>query len=233
MRFSILNLPTLKLLYVKLRYHFEFFSFKLISNPKKRVLVIGDSHAVFLVNSKLRPIAIKQNYISLWLGPRLLFNINDSDFKITPEILSLNKKSKFSQVIFILGEIDIRCHLAGLPSNWDNAEVWVHNYISWIKKVTLNLQCESITVLCGPPPTDYGLENPNFPKVGPLSKRLLAFNKLNCLLDDASKLFEGVVVKVPWAIIQDPDGSLSQRYTDDGCHINESGSKLIRECLGI
>ena len=201
---------------------------------RPRTLVIGDSHATHLCGTNLRKIAKRRNRTSYWLGPRLLFNISRDGFVINPEDTSYLRRQKFARLIIILGEIDIRVHLANHPSRISNLEEVCVAYCQAIKALGDTLGIEDVSVVCGPPPSDTGEIDPRFPRRGPLVERIKVFQRLNEILEDVvTRKFREINYVFPWSAIQDSDGSLSKRFTHDGCHVNTRGANVVRRSLNF
>lgn len=193
------------------------------------VLVTGDSHVAFAgdPNSRVsdnlesqfmikKKLTLSCSYIRInfiYLGPQLAFNLSEND---------LNERCKtfFSNntilALFLLGEIDIRVHLANKKNEKSVVETYLNTCLNFARNNNVSLR-----FILPPAPTDFGFHDPTFPKNGSLEKRLTS-HFLFCLhmrkLCTKLGLMEPISIKNYYG--RRMTKPLTTVESDDGCHLN-------------
>ena len=79
------------------------------------------------------------------------------------------------------------------------------------------------------PPSDFGLENPDFPRAGTLSDRVKATNfVISNLMSRAPTNMKVINFSKH---ISENDGSLKREYTRDGVHINSKAAEILMKSI--
>jgi hypothetical protein len=80
------------------------------------------------------------------------------------------------------------------------------------------------------PPSDFGFNNPKYPRSGNLQNRISSHRKLNSDLEKVCNQ-NSVVFLDATSILSTDTGSLDLAFTADGCHVNSKGSFLVRKFI--
>lgn len=102
------------------------------TRKSKKILWIGDSHASFISEIKLSAMFGDKSGESLvWIGPRLMYSISQKGFPL-PVRIACRLVMKKTNIVFVLGEIDVRMHLAQRSElNFE----FIQDYVHEVKKL--------------------------------------------------------------------------------------------------
>ncbi|HEY0904800.1 MAG TPA: hypothetical protein VGE14_13020 [Marmoricola sp.] len=196
-----------------------------------RELWIGDSHTV----SFNRPptygtfVTGPQGQIIHRLGARLMWSLAENGFPRSSQRLAwlarrLGRQHRFVPM-FLTGEVDVRCHLAGRP---DEDYAFVAAYVDRCVELGRRFRAQKIVVVVPPPPCDWPPAEAAYPILGTIEQRLEVFGRLRTALQLAVAATPGVSLLDFTDLIAGPDGALRLDYTDDGCHTNGPVIALAR-----
>ena len=211
---------------------------------REPTLIVGDSHAVILGGGNLassrriqRARSAGAAYI-IWLGPKLLYSVAHKGFPSWARALMSGAPSRIAgaagvRLELVLGEIDVRCHLAPrLRCDGPTAvEQLGDAYVAFLGSCIRNPAVLEICYHEPTPPSDLGMQNEAFPRAGTLAERIechrLLSNRIAAGIEthfcnDSRVRF---VPTPPGAKLV--DGSLSPGWTDDGCHFNRAALVAI------
>ena len=203
----------------------------IVAKRKPSEIWIGDSHVHYLANSgaKLRRYSITpDNRLVIWIGPKLLYTVSTKGFKLdrlTKLLLLIARKNL--NVFILLGEIDCRVHL--VPKTMALGQVAFDSIAIDYKRETLKMVAKyklaNVTVLTPVPQSDFGLDNPAYPRRGTLADRILVTNLLtDSLLRLISDNFNVINLST---ILSNQVGKLNPSLSDDGIHVNALGSRKV------
>jgi hypothetical protein len=224
----------LKIIY--LWFNFGLLRIRLVC-VKPKLVFIGDSHAY--VQSKnhkvMKKFSVnKSNILTIWLGPELLYKISKDGFFLDKEmniVLKLVKNVRF--IVIILGEIDCRVHLVQKTLMLGDKEFF-KIALAYKKAVTsfiTDYGFEKAMIIAPYPPSNFGVNNPRFPRNGLLSERVLVTKNITkCLVEISSKSF---IVVENSRELSTQNGSLDRNHTDDGVHLNSQGCDLIQNKINF
>lgn len=201
-------------------------------------LIVGDSHAVLLGGRSLmsarrilRACDMESAYI-LWLGPKLLYSITRKGLPVWVRVLQSGALSRVGgsgvRLEMVLGEIDIRCHLASRLRLYGQGAVEKlgDDFVDFLRACSEIPGILEIKYHEPTPPSDLGIENRAFPRVGTLAERIRCHEVLSERIASGIATRFGNSSRVRF--IPNPrgsvlaDGSLNPSWTDDGCHFNRS-----------
>jgi hypothetical protein len=206
-------------------------------------VVVGDSHAVLMVEGSMpsrRIVHVAPGTTLVYLGPRLMHSVAHSGFPSwTLRLLQAWRRSPLARgeptITLLLGEIDLRCHLAK-PGRSDAAALeWlVDAYLDRARGLLEHMGPGGHVVVCGPnPPSSTYDSDEDFPVVGDVDERVAILDRLCSILSariesagDSRLRFLDVR-----PLVAGPDGHLREDFTFDGCHLNASGAALLRARL--
>lgn len=204
---------------------------------KPNAIWIGDSHAHFIARNgkRIRHFSITdKNHLLIWLGPKLLYSVSRDGFHIDKLTSLILKKASIRQkLVLSLGEIDCRVHLVPRTlikgtTEFDNI---VRNYRVSVMQILEKYNLGSAFILTPMPPSDFGLDNPMFPRNGSLSERVTVTKLLTeSLVSVSSSEFHVINLS---SILASQDGSLNMKYSNDGIHVNLLGSTEVLNKLGF
>lgn len=198
---------------------------------RNKYLFIGDSHAIYFSGKKLfeMPLFTRDSEFCYPLGPRLMHTIAKHGFQIPRRFKVAIRASRFDTIVFCLGEIDCRVYLASDDADSYKKGDWVEAYVKNSIKLSQNLKIRSVVILSPVPPSDIGVSNDQYPRRGSLIDRVSATRWMRDELKE-SKAFEDPNNRFLdlGVMLAQNDGSLDQRLTDDGVHVNTIGAELIR-----
>jgi len=198
---------------------------------------IGDSHSRYIVgNSALtkRYSLSKHNDLIIWLGPRLLYSISIQGFRLNFfDKMILRRVGSINLCVFVFGEIDCRVHFVPRKIHLYQEELMriVQGYKIQVTKLINKYHISSSFVLTPIPPSDFGSNNPMFPRTGSLIDRVIATKATSNTLNEYSN--ENFTVVDLSKYLSNSDGSLNLYYSDDGVHVNSLGSSVILENLKL
>lgn len=204
-------------------------------------LWIGDSHSLFF-NQKVTVAVLSraENMHFVWaLGPRLMWSISKRGFPVSLRLAArifnaFGTKTGNLVPIIVVGEIDVRCHLASPSSSVNGDMSFVPCYVESGRILAASMGSRVVVfVVPVPPGRDLDVHT-QFPIVGSLDSRLEAFAALRAAL--ALTIQEGVGSPRAYLldatdILIDSGGQLDSSLTTDGCHVNREGALLVHERL--
>lgn len=138
-------------------------------------------------------------------------------------------------VIYVFGEIDIRCHIGKQRDllKRDLTEVMdtlMYKYMESILENKKNFPHTKIIVFTPPPPGNS--YNPSFPKYGAIEDRIHITNYFCKLLKQ--RCYDNQIYCFDlYDLLKDPSGRISFMYTVDDCHINHKLNYMVKEKLLI
>jgi lysophospholipase L1-like esterase len=205
--------------------------------------VIGDSHAVLLMEGWMpsaRVVRSGRSTTVLYLGPRLLHSVAREGFPPwVLRLLTARRRSPLARgpltAVLTLGEIDLRCHLAKPGrGDADSLAALVEDYLVRVRDLLPLLGRGGRVVLCGPNPPSVSYESEDgFPVVGSVEERAAILDRLCSTLDAAVRALGDPAVRFVdvRAAVGDASGLLREDLTFDGCHLNSTGSAIVRAML--
>ena len=213
------------------RFNFRLLCLRLVC-VKPKLVFIGDSHAYFQSKNHkaIKKFSMnKSNMLTIWLGPELLYKISRDGFSINKEMnIVLKLVQNVRCIVIILGEIDCRVHFVPKSLTLGDEE-FSRIALAYKKVITqfiTDYGFEKALIIAPYPPSDFGVDNPRFPRNGLISERVLVTKMITkCLVEISSKSF---VVIENSAELSTQNGSLDKKYTDDGVHLNSQGADLIQ-----
>lgn len=197
-------------------------------------LWIGDSHAAFLASAPLQRFSMSAREAAVWLGPRLMYSIARDGFPdpLISELRKVRLPLAATPIVLVLGEIDCRVHLVE-HLHRNDALGFAARYLERAAELRGRLGAGHAFVVAPIPPSDRGVD-PAYPRNGTLQQRVAITRRLEETLSGAAAESNEPcvsVVRVADLLADARTGELAARFTDDGCHVNRRGSKLIRERL--
>jgi hypothetical protein len=205
--------------------------------------IIGDSHAVLLVEGVMqsrRVVSVDPTTTLLYLGPRLMHSVGRDGFPSW--VLCLVRSWRRSvlargrrTVALLLGEIDLRCHLAKPGrSDQETLERLAESYLVQARSLADQLGPDGRVVVCSPNPPSTTYESDEaFPVVGSADERAAILDRLCRSLAGGiqaanDKRLRFLDVR---PLVAGPNGHLREEFTFDGCHLNAAGAALVRAKL--
>jgi len=198
---------------------------------KPNIIYIGDSHAHFLTGkeTKIKRFSVKDgNKLVIYLGPMLLYSVSKNGFRLNKRVkIILRIASNKQPIVIVLGEIDCRVHFVKktLILGTEEFDNIAHNYKKFVTQLVDAYSLTKAIIIAPLPQSDLGLNNPKFPRNGSLPERVLVTKMITESLVHISSFKFIVIICSPVLSIQ--NGSLNEKYTDDGVHLNFLGSKII------
>ncbi|MGP4804827.1 hypothetical protein ACSV5G_13730 [Agrobacterium cavarae] len=174
--------------------------------------VIGDSHAAYcfenIVETKI-----------CWLGPVTMNRLARDGLHFFEKVF--NGFSSEDWIVFVVGEIDVRCHLlsVSVKEGRDLEDIAGELARSFVGRVAdYSVSKDFKAAVCQPMFPANRRPNPELPFVGTISERLRAHKILS------EKLFIECERKgIPFLRLPEKfrgkDGLLRRKYSDDGVHI--------------
>lgn len=212
--------------YVNLKLIFAALLFRL--KCRTRILIVGDSHGSFLLHGKVEMNWGQDNFWAFWLGPKLLFSISRDGITINKGMKRTIGIIAPTNILYLFGEIDVRTRLSALTDRREVIEVMVSKYFASLNKFSESYGIRSRMVLEPPPPTKGLHFSADFPIEGHVGDRIETHYLLAQQLKSQSRDNGFKFVPFPGTLIE-PDGTLSEIYTDDGCHVNLFASEIWRQ----
>ena len=200
-------------------------------------LWLGDSHALHLnglaAGSTLRR-AGSGRYV--WhLGPRLMYSLSTGGFppsvvRSAPVLRAASGGGTLT-VVFVAGEIDVRCHLAGRGGDLS----FVSGYVDQALALARQLGAADAVFVAPPPPSSTCPVVPEYPVVGTLEERLAVFHRLRAALAEGVARSSSATPAARFIDVTDvlleAAGGLAARLTDDGIHTNALGVEAVQARL--
>ena len=241
---------------MKLRYIIKFiphwleFYFLKYSPLHKRIPhlhVIGDSHSSFCFTNVVPMATSRENSILRykqknktiklpcsihWLGPVTMFRVGRDNINLIN--LKTMKAKENDIVVFLFGEIDIRCHIekqSNLQKRSSDIIIdeMVEKYISCIvdnKKQFNTLHCIVGTIV---PPTDRAYSE-KFPFYGSLETRIALTKKLNTKLHEHCAKHDLPILDL-YTDYSTSKGDLKAELADRSVHIDSKHNFAIKKNL--
>ena len=202
-------------------------------------LWIGDSHAVWLNRSwPAPPLSQAAPDRFVWhVGPRLMYSLGRDGYptavRFVASVLRATGAGRRVTLIFVSGEIDIRCHLA---QHLDTPDwlAFVPRYVAAGRAVARRAGAGQALFVVPVPPSDEVPDYFGFPVVGTFAERLLAFTSLRDELTRAvGEQLDGVSTGLidATADVVDQDGGVRVELTVDGCHLLPEGARFVHARL--
>jgi lysophospholipase L1-like esterase len=197
---------------------------------------IGDSHASHL-NISDWPVPAQNKIIPgryvRHLGPRLMFSVARDGFP--PEIVRLARRlGRFGRgevvILLVVGEIDIRCHLAPRLAGTELALEFPATYVEHGLALGALAKANRLIFVVPVPPSDEVQDAEGFPVAGTLAQRLDAFSRVRAALHAAVDPSSALLLDATPGLA-DATGSLRSELSFDGCHVNEAGRVIVRSAL--
>jgi len=133
-------------------------------------------------------------------------------------------------VISCFGEIDCRVFLGVNPQM--RVQTWVDDYFAQIANFMSRYRIREAIAMAPLPPSDFGLDNLQFPKHGRLNDRNQGRKWLVSAMNESSKRSTAnVCVMDPSLLLENEREELDERFTDDGVHVNQRGQIIVRKHL--
>lgn len=200
----------------------------------RRELWIGDSHAASFTRggSYAMFLPAPGGVLVLRTGARLMYSLAKNGFpprvlRLFRVIRLLGRPNSFAPV-FVAGEIDVRNHLA---RHRDSDLTFVVDYVARAADLAASIGADRFYFVVPPPPASTELIV-GLPHVGTDADRLAAFQRLRSALTDAVAAVSGATCLDFTPALSGEDGLLEPRLTDDGCHVNDEGRRIVRSRIG-
>jgi lysophospholipase L1-like esterase len=209
----------------------------------RSLMVVGDSHAVLLVEGTMpsrRVVHVGPATTLVYLGPRLMHSVaRDGLPTWALRLLAAWRRSPLARggptVALLLGEIDLRCHLAKPGrADPDALEGLVDTFLLRARDLLERLGPDGHVVVCGPnPPSSTYESDEAFPVVGDVDERIAILDRLCATISAGVEAANDPRLRFldVRPIVAGPDGHLREDLTFDGCHLNATGAALVRARL--
>jgi hypothetical protein len=202
----------------------------------KVTLVIGDSHALFLCgvhsgsSRKIRPTASPGAYV-VWLGPKLLHSIASAGFPgwvrpLMSGFFSWHRNMGRIRADIVVGEIDIRCHLAPRLASGGTVVIddLAGRFVTRLKHCVEGGGIGKLLFYQPVPPTALCADGGEFPRAGSLMERVHCHRLLSRAIEQRMKSLARAGYPVFFVANPDEavlaDGTLNPDWSVDGCHLN-------------
>lgn len=193
----------------------------------QRILVIGDSHASFLVTDKLKKNSIHDNFWGFWAGPRLLFSVGKMGLNIDKAVELIFKLISPTATLFLFGEIDVRTRSSELNKSKFALHSVVGEYLSTLsffcRRYNLGFPC----VLQPLPPSDFQHYSLDFPTRGTIEERLKASAEISEALGIQHAAFGLQFIAFPQSLVE-VNGTILEARLIDSCHTNSITNEIWR-----
>src|SRR4051794_9406364 len=197
----------------------------------------GDSHAIFLnqdyTSAKLS--RAPEGQIVWHLGGRLMWSLAHNGFPPRGHRVArvLRRIGRAGSVVpvFVAGEIDVRCHLVPRSTQPGYSLDFVADYVRRAQALATEMGAPSLIITVPVPPSDDCPRNPEFPIKGTIGERVQVFRELRrALIQAVADSGNGPEIRLVDAteLLADDSGELRSELTDDGCHTNAKGVRLVR-----
>jgi hypothetical protein len=193
-------------------------------------LWVGDSHAMWCnATATVARVSRAPTGAYVWhLGPRLMWSLARDGFpgEVRSAFRALGVWARADVVpVFVVGEIDVRCHLAGRRPDMR----FVATYAERVEGLVRELRARS-AVLVVPPPPSSSAPLSDLPVRGDLGARLAAFQAVREALGRAAGPATGLLLLDATDDLLGDDG-LRAELTDDKVHTNREGVAVLRRRL--
>ncbi len=200
----------------------------------------GDSHAIFVnqdyTSAKLS--RAPEGQIVWHLGGRLMWSLAHNGFPVrvhrAARALRLLSRPGSLVPVFIAGEIDVRCHLVPRSSRPGYSLDFVADYVRRTQQLATEMGAPQLIIAVPVPPSDDCPKNPEFPIKGTIAERVEVFRELRRALIQAVAAADAapeVRLVDATELLADETGELRSELTDDGCHTNAKGVRLVRSTV--
>lgn len=204
----------------------------------RSIHVFGDSHALYAFSDKGTPshhlrIGAQRYPLHVhWLGPRTMHGFGARGTKLLD--ITTYDVHENDCVVFVFGEIDVRCHIGRLRDQTDRSEDEIIATLvnAYLKSILLNrsfyhhLTCIIMEIV---PPADW-CYNPEFPFYGSLADRIHITQKLNSALARAAQQ-AGISILQVYHLLSTPEGYLNKELSDNCVHVGYGHNYLIKQEL--
>jgi hypothetical protein len=205
---------------------FFFFIFQLAFTQlfASNIFVVGDSHV-----TEFDGIPMMSTH---YLGPMTMHRVGRDQLSAV-NIKQYGVKDH-DCVVFAFGEIDVRCHI-GKQRDLENrtlAEIMhtlVYKYLEAILKNKEQFHHLNCIVYGITPPTDV-VNNPEYPRYGPLEERVQLTKQMNGLLESACLQY-GIKFLHVYDDFADENGALNKDLSDGNVHIGSHCNDPIKNKL--
>lgn len=208
-----------------------------LATGRVREVWLGDSHTVHL-NRAFVTANVQRGRDGVYivhLGSRLMFSVAGSGLptwarRILVVVSRLARRPV--PLLVLLGEIDVRCHLAkyGEPGRWPLG--FVDAFVRSTAAFADDLGFEPVVFVAPPPPCRDHLNVGALPVVGDFPTRMSAFDALRAELGARCADLPGDVRFLDMtSLVFDPDNGIREDLTDDQCHVNPTGAHLMRAAV--
>ena len=208
---------------------------------RAREIWIGDSHTVCF-NRSFRTANVLRGGPGVYvfhLGSRLMFSVaRDGEYPVWARrlvALTARLARRPLAMFFCLGEIDVRCHLAkhGEPGTWSFD--FVGRYAARAVDFARSHGFDPVVFVVPPPPCRDQPSIGALPVAGSFETRIAAFEGLRGALAEAVEAIgaSGADVRMvdATAALFDPVTGIRSDLTDDHCHVNAAGSRVVRRLI--
>lgn len=156
------------------------------------------------------------------------------DVRLVSQLIRILGKTRHLSLMVVFGEIDVRAHLAGPCMQSRRSMNFARAYLMQCQNLGKLVRAQRVVITVPVPPGDSFEDAPEFPRSGVLSERIDAFCLLRRALTSAVDSSKGIPVTVLLDCtdeMADSDGSIRADLTDDGCHVNGTGARIVRAGL--
>jgi lysophospholipase L1-like esterase len=211
-----------------------------VRGPVGAELWVGDSHAVCF-NQRLTAATLTrapEGQVVWHLGPRLMHSLARQGFPSSLRRLArvVHRVGRPGAVVpvFVAGEIDVRCHLVPRATSEGFSLGFAADYVRQGCELAQLMGSSRAVFVVPPPPSVACPVLPDFPIRGSIEERVAMFGALRAALAEAVDGYAGPVEALlldATDALADEDAGLRQDLTDDGCHTNALGVRLVRDRL--
>jgi lysophospholipase L1-like esterase len=187
-----------------------------------------------------RVVHVDSSTTLVYLGPRLMHSVARDDLPAwSRRLIRAWSRSPLARggrtVVVLLGEIDLRCHLAK-PGRSDPAALQdlVDAFLVRVRSLLPVLGADGHVLVCGPnPPSSVYESDEAFPVVGDVDERVAILDRFCAtLVDRIDAAGDGRLRFLDVRpLLAGPDGQLRSDLTFDGCHVNAAGAARLRDRL--
>lgn len=201
-------------------------------------LWVGDSHAQAHNGPRTNTVlSRRRDRVFVWyLGPRLAWSVANRGFPgdLQRFLRLVGRLPRRGGVVLcvLLGEIDVRAHLAARAPQARDDFGFVGSYVGRIAELSGVLRARQVVVVTPPPPTPGGAFNPDWPVRGSFTARLTQFDALRrALAQEVATAGSEFVLLDLTPELEGPDRGLAAALTDDQVHLNAAGVVIVRRAM--